>query len=111
MHAVYLAAPGSDARHSRHAMVIRPGWFDRSPCGTGTSARMAALHARGELPLDTEFVNESFIGTRFIGRLVGRTAVGAVPAVVPEITGSAWVTGTAQYMLDPDDPFPAGFVL
>lgn len=110
-HAVYLAAPGSDARHSRHAMAIRPGWFDRSPCGTGTSARMAQLWARGELPLATDFVNESFIGTRFVGRLVDQTEVAGHPAVVPEVTGRAWLTGTAQYLLDPEDPFPAGFTL
>lgn len=110
-HHVYLAAPGSDARHSRHAMAIHPGWFDRSPCGTGTSARMAQLHARGELGLDTDFVNESYIGTRFIGRLVEETTVAGRPAVVPTITGRAWITGTAQYMLDPRDPFPHGFVL
>jgi proline racemase len=108
-HHVQLLAPGSTARHSRHAMAIYPGWFDRSPCGTGTSARMAQLHARGELPLHTEFVNESFIGTRFIGRLVEQTTVGGLSAVVPTITGRAWVTGTAQYLLDPTDPFPAGF--
>ncbi|HEY2062494.1 MAG TPA: proline racemase family protein [Amycolatopsis sp.] len=110
-HHVYLAAPGSTARHSRHAMAIHPGWFDRSPCGTGTSARMAQLHARGELPLDTEFRNESFIGTHFLGRLVEETTAGGIPAVVPKITGRAWLTGTAQYFLDPDDPFPAGFQL
>ncbi|MEU6171894.1 proline racemase family protein [Streptantibioticus parmotrematis] len=110
-HHVYLAAPGSTARHSRHAMAIHPGWFDRSPCGTGTSARMAQLHARGELPLETDFVNESFIGTRFVGRLVGETTVAGRPAVSPTITGRAWITGTAQFTLDPDDPFPAGFVL
>jgi proline racemase len=110
-HAVYLAAPGSGARHSRHAMAIRPGWFDRSPCGTGTSARMAQLWARGELALGTDFVNESFIGTRFVGRLVERTEVAGWPAVVPTVTGRAWLTGTAQYLLDPDDPFPAGFQL
>ncbi|MGA5420391.1 proline racemase family protein [Streptomyces lavendulocolor] len=108
---VYLAAPGSDATRSRHAMAIHPGWFDRSPCGTGTSARMAQLYARGLLPLDREFVNESFIGTRFTGRLTGTTTVGGLPAVVPAITGRAWITGTAQYFLDPDDPFPAGFLL
>ncbi|WP_336320451.1 proline racemase family protein [Streptomyces lavendofoliae] len=108
---VYLAAPGSDATHSRHAMAIHPGWFDRSPCGTGTSARMAQLHARGLLPLGRDFVNESFIGTRFTGRLTGTTTVGGLPAVVPAITGRAWITGTAQYFLDPDDPFPAGFLL
>lgn len=109
-HHVELIAPGSDARHSRHAMAIWPGWFDRSPCGTGTSARMAELWARGELALDTDFVNESFIGSRFVGRLVAETDVAGVPAVVPTITGRAWVTGTANYVLDPSDPFPTGFV-
>ncbi|MER7546498.1 proline racemase family protein [Spirillospora sp. NPDC127506] len=108
---VQFLAPGSTARHSRNAMAIHPGWFDRSPCGTGTSARMAQLHARGELPLHTEFVNESFIGTRFTGRLVGTADVGGLPAVVPEFTGRAWITGTATYLLDPTDPFPEGFVL
>lgn len=108
---VQLLAPGSDAARSRHAMAIHPGWFDRSPCGTGTSARMAQLHARGELPLHEDFVNESFIGTHFTGRLTGTTEVAGRPAVLPSITGRAWITGTAQYLLDPDDPFPAGFVL
>ena len=93
---VQFVAPGSTARHSRNAMAIHPGWFDRSPCGTGTSARMAQLHARGELDLGAEFVNESFIGTRFTGRLVERTTVGGVPAVVPEFSGPAWITGTAN---------------
>lgn len=72
---------------------------------------MAQLHARGELPLETDFVNESFIGTRFIGRLVAETEVAGRPAVIPTITGRAWVTGTAQWMLDPADPFPNGFLL
>ena len=114
---VYLKAPGSTAKHSRHAMVIYPGWFDRSPCGTGTSARMAQLHARGELDLNTDFVNESFIGSTFTGRLIGEAEIpgaeGGPPihAVVPTVTGRAWVTGTAQYTLDPTDPFPAGFEL
>ncbi len=110
-HHVYLASPGSDARHSRHAMAIHPGWFDRSPCGTGTSARMAQLHARGELPLHTDFDNESFIGTHFTGRLVDAGELDGIPTVTPTITGRAWITGTAQYMLDPRDPFPRGFVL
>ncbi|MGS2586127.1 proline racemase family protein [Streptomyces hebeiensis] len=108
-HHVEFIAPGSDAVHSRHAMAIHPGWFDRSPCGTGTSARMAELHARGELPLHQDFVNESFIGSRFTGRLVGETTVGGLSAVLPTITGRAWVTGIGQYMLDPTDPYPAGF--
>ncbi|MFJ4479040.1 proline racemase family protein [Streptomyces xanthochromogenes] len=108
---VYLAAPGSDATRSRHAMAIHPGWFDRSPCGTGTSARMAQLYARGELPLHRDFTNESFIGTEFTGRLVAETSVGRLPAVIPTVTGRAWITGTAQYFLNPSDPFPAGFLL
>ncbi|HEU0214656.1 MAG TPA: proline racemase family protein [Jiangellaceae bacterium] len=110
-HHVQFVAPGSDARYSRHAMAIHPGWFDRSPCGTGTSARMAQLHARGELGMNTDFVNESFIGTRFVGRLAEETSVGGRAAVVPTVTGRAWVTGTAQYLLDPTDPFPEGFEL
>ncbi|WP_066368123.1 proline racemase family protein [Herbidospora mongoliensis] len=110
-HHVQFLAPGSTARHSRHAMAIYPGWFDRSPCGTGTSARMAQLHALGELPIDAEFVNESFIGTRFTGRLVATATVEDRQAVVPHITGRAWLTGTAQYFLDPGDPFPQGFLL
>ncbi|MFF4234111.1 proline racemase family protein [Streptomyces sp. NPDC001820] len=110
-HHVQLLAPGSTAERSRHAMAIHPGWFDRSPCGTGTSARMAQLHARGELPLHQDFVNESFIGTAFTGRLTGVAEVGGRPAVLPTVTGRAWITGTAQYLLDPTDPFPAGFLL
>jgi proline racemase len=110
-HHVQVVAPGSDARRSRHAMAIYPGWFDRSPCGTGTSARMAQLHARGELALHTDFDNESFIGTHFVGRLVEETLVGDLPAVIPTIRGRAWITGTGQYFLADDDPFPAGFLL
>ncbi|RKE22783.1 proline racemase family protein [Streptomyces sp. TLI_171] len=110
-HHVQLLAPGSDAAQSRHAMAIHPGWFDRSPCGTGTSARMAQLHARGELAIGDDFRNDSFIGTTFVGRLVEETTVAGLPAVVPTVTGRAWVTGTAQYFLDPTDPFPAGFLL
>ncbi len=87
------------------------GALDRSPCGTGTCARMAALHARGELDLGEDFVNRGPVGTEFIGRLVRRTTVGGVPAVVPTISGTAWITGVAQYSVDPADPFPEGFTL
>jgi proline racemase len=110
-HHALLVAPGSSAAHSRHAMVIRPGYFDRSPCGTGTSARMAQLHARGLLGLDADFVNTSLLDRPFIGRLVEATTVAGLDAVVPTITGGAWVTGTSQYVLDPTDPFPTGFLL
>jgi proline racemase len=110
-HHVQVVAPGSDAKLSRHAMVIHPGWFDRSPCGTGTSARVAQLHARGELGVGVEFTNESLIGGRFTARVVDETSVGGLPAIVPVITGRAWITGMGTYLLDPTDPFPAGFLL
>jgi proline racemase len=96
---------------ARHAMVISPGWFVRSPCGTGTSARLAQLVARGLVNDDDTFTNVSLIGTRFTARVAGRTRVGDGDAIVPVITGRAWITGTAEYVHDPDDPFPAGFVL
>ncbi|HWK28791.1 MAG TPA: proline racemase family protein [Solirubrobacter sp.] len=110
-HHVVFHEPGRDGADAVAATSIFPGWLDRSPCGTGTSARMAQLHARGELALGAPFVNQSVIGTRFTGRLVEETAVAGVPAVVPEITGRAWVTAMGQYLLDPSDPFPAGFAL
>jgi proline racemase len=110
-HHVVFHAPGRDGAHARNATSIHPGWLDRSPCGTGTCARMASLHARGELAIGEDFVNESIIGTRFVGRLVGEGDVGGVAAVVPEVTGRAWITAMGQYLLDERDPFPAGFTL
>jgi proline racemase len=108
---VQFTAPGRNGSDSRNAMAIHPGWFDRSPCGTGTCARMAQLHARGELELGQEFVNESFIGTNFTGKLLETTTVGGLPGVVPTVRGRAWITGMGNYLLDPTDPFPTGFVL
>ncbi len=108
---VVFHEPGRDGADARAATAIHPGWLDRSPCGTGTSARMAQLHARGELRIGETFVNESVIGTRFTGRPVAETTVAGLPAIVPEITGRAWITGMGQYLLDAEDPFPAGFAL
>ncbi len=88
-----------------------PGWFDRSPCGTGTSARLAVQYARGTIGIGEEVINESFIGSRFGARVLGETSVAGRPAIRPSFTGRAWITGTAQYLLDPTDPFPAGFEL
>ncbi|MFC2029323.1 proline racemase family protein [Chloroflexota bacterium] len=96
---------------ARNAVIAPPTSLDRSPCGTGTSARMAALYAKGELGLNEEFVHESIVGSRFSARLVEETQVGEYTAVVPTITGSAYITGFHQFMLDPRDPFPAGFLL
>jgi proline racemase len=108
---VVFHGPGGEGADARAATSIHPGWLDRSPCGTGTSARMAQLHALGELAVGDAFVNESVIGTRFEGRIVEETTVAGRPAIVPEITGRAWITGIGQYLLDPTDPFPAGFRL
>ncbi len=110
-HVIFTAGGRDGPRSQRSATSIHPGWLDRSPCGTGTSATLAALHVRGELGMGEEFVNESVTGTRFRGRIVEETEVAGMPAVVPEITGRAWITGMGQYMLDPEDPFPAGFTL
>jgi proline racemase len=87
------------------------GALDRSPCGTGTCAKMATLHARGALPLDQAFRHEGILGTVFTGRLLEETAIGSFKAVVPELAGTAWITGFAQYGLDPEDPFPEGFTV
>ena len=107
---VFTAAPraGGDARN---ATVVAPGRLDRSATGTATSARLAVLAARGLIGDGEELVNESVIDTRFVGRIVGRTRVGDVEAIVPAISGRAWITGIHQFVLDPDDPFPAGFRL
>jgi proline racemase len=109
-HAALLAADAT-AKRSPHAMVIHPGWIDRSPCGTGTSARMAQLSARGELDIGDEYLSVSIIGSEFAGRIESRTSVGDIPAIVPTVTGRAWITGTAQWFVDPDDPFAHGFRL
>ena len=95
----------------RNAVAIRPGKIDRSPTGTGCSARMAVLHARGQLAVGEPFAGLSIIGSRFDCRIESLTTVGGTPAVVPVISGSAWVTGTHQHMLDPSDPYPAGYRL
>ena len=87
------------------------GVLDRSPCGTGTCARMAALHARGKLRIGEDFVHEGILGTTWTGRLLRETTVGPYRAVVPQLTGSAWITGRAEYVVDADDPFPAGFTV
>ena len=94
-----------------NAVVIRPGKIDRSPTGTGCSARMAVLHAKGRMKAGDRFVGTSIIGTAFDCRIDSTTDVGGRPGIIPIISGTAWITGTHQHTLDPTDPFPGGYRL
>ena len=100
-----------DTLKAGSAVAIRPGKVDRSPTGTSVSARMAVLAAKGEMAAHERFVATSIIGSEFTGRIVGEALVGDTPAILPEISGRAWVTGTHQHMLDPADPWPQGYKL
>ncbi len=93
------------------AVAVQPGKVDRSPTGTALSARMAVLHAKGEMGLEDRLTIVSIIGSTFQGRIVGQTTVGDRPAVIPEISGRGWITGMHQHMLDPSDPWPEGYRL
>jgi proline racemase len=109
--------------HRKNAVVVSTGvldwnrpstWtgaLDRSPCGTGTCAKMATLYAKAKLGLNQDFVHEGILGTVFTGRLIEETTVGPYRAVVPALSGQAWITGFAQYVVDPEDPFPDGFTV
>jgi proline racemase len=115
--------PSTPGAHRKNTVVVSTGtldwsrpasWtgaLDRSPCGTGTCAKMAALHAKGKLPLHQDFVHEGILGTTFTGRLIEETRVGPYAAVVPTLSGQAWITGFANYVVDPEDPFPNGFTV
>jgi len=103
-----FTGPGTEARNT---CIVSPGRSDRSPTGTGLSARMAVLHARGLLKLGDHFSHRSIIGSRFDGRIAAETSCGGRAAIVPAITGRAWITGTMTYMLDPSDPYPEGYVV
>ena len=94
---------------SRNACVIKPGKIDRSPTGTGCSALMAVLHAKGLLRAGQRYIGRSIIESRFIGEILGTTKVGHLDAVIPTITGRAWITGQSTLMLDPEDPYPQGY--
>lgn len=107
---IWGPAKSKDATY-QNAVVFGQGQLDRSPCGTGTSAKMATLHARGELKVNEDFVYESIINTKFKGKILGLTKVGDYDAVIPQITGSAYITGHNQFFIDPEDPVKYGFIL
>lgn len=100
-----------EGKRSRNGVIVSPGRLDRSPCGTGTSARLAVMHARGQIKPGERFIHESIIGTEFIGEIVETLTVGGQPGIRPTISGNAWITGFHQYVLDHSDPFPTGFTL
>jgi len=110
-HHIDFIAPGNNSLHWKNAMAIHPGWFDRSPCGTGTSARLAQMVARGEFKDNDVLINESWIGSQFEGRVKEHTTVAGLPAIIPTVTGRAWIMGEATWVLDPNDPFPNGFIV
>ena len=108
---IFTGPPNDPEAHLRNVTVFADAEVDRSPCGTGTAAVMAVLDAMGLLPPDQAFVHESLIGTLFRGRVIRRTQVAELPAIVPEIEGSAWITGEHTFLIDEEDPLRDGFRL
>ncbi len=115
-HISFCLFAGPLAREGNHlragaAVAVRPGKVDRSPTGTALCARMAVLSARGQMSAKDDFTAVSIIGSKFTGRIVGAAEVGGKPAILPELSGRGWITGTHQHMLDPSDPWPEGYRL
>lgn len=115
LHGIYgtiiTGPPAGPDAHSRNVTIFAEGEVDRSPTGTGVSARLAALHARGQLARDQEIAIESIIGSRFTGRIISETRVGRHPAVIPEVGGRGFLSGFCQFMLDPEDEAGRGFLV
>jgi len=110
-HVEFYGKPTTSGAHAKNAVFFADGGIDRSPCGTGTSAKLATLYSKGKLKLNEEFVHESIIGSIFRARAVEETKVGPYDAIIPEVTGSAHIMGINQLFIDPDDPHRNGFLL
>jgi proline racemase len=110
-HVEFYGTPLNPIAHAKNVVAFPPEEFDRSPCGTGTSAKMALLYKKNKLKIGEEFIHESIVGSLFRCKVLEETIVGSYPAVITEITGSAWVTGMHTFLIDPEDPFPEGFRL
>jgi len=108
---IFIGPPLAEGAHSRNVCIFAEGEVDRSPTGTGVSGRLAIHHARGEIGLHQPIVVESIIGSRFSGAIVGTTTVSSYPAIIPEIEGTAHITGRHEFLIDPADPLRDGFVL
>ena len=110
-HVEFYGRPTTAGAHVKNAVFFADGGIDRSPCGTGTSAKVATLYAKGELQLNENFVHESIIGSIFRAKAVEETKVGQYDAIIPEVSGRAHITGINQLLIDPDDPHRNGFLL
>jgi trans-L-3-hydroxyproline dehydratase len=108
---IFIGPPLGKGAHSRNVCVFAEGEVDRCPTGTGVSGRLAIHHARGEIGVCEPIVVESIIGATFVGRIVGTTTFGPYPAIIPEIEGTAHITGRHEFLIDPDDPLREGFIL
>ena len=108
---IFIGPPLGAGAHSRNVCIFADGEVDRCPTGTGVSARLAIHHARGEIGIGESMVVESIIGSRFTGRIVEATTFGRYPAVIPEVAGTAHITGRHEFLIDPDDPLRDGFIL
>lgn len=106
---LFIGPPMHPEAHGRNLVTSKELGFDRSPCGTGSCAKMALLHEQGDLHVGEDYTHESILGTLFRGRLVEETEVGSFDAVIPEITGNAYLTGINCIIIDPDDPIRHGF--
>jgi proline racemase len=106
----YTEHTGKEAG-GKSAVIYGESHMDRSPCGTGTAAKMTLLQQKGRLGIGQSYTNTGYLGTTFSGRLVKTATVGGLPAVVGEITGDAQITGICEFVVDPDDPFPQGFLI
>jgi trans-L-3-hydroxyproline dehydratase len=108
---IFIGPPRGEGVDSRNVCVFAEGEVDRSPTGTGVSGRLALHHARGEIGLNQPFVVESIIGTQFTGQAVKQVPFGPHQAVIPEVEGTAFITGRNEYVFDPKDPLSKGFFL
>ena len=108
-HVEFIGPAQNPDNYNRNVVVTLPGYCGRSPCGTGTAARAAELYSEGKIKLGESFRHESMLGAHFRGKVLSETTVGGLPAVIPEISGRAYLMGMSTFMLEPDDPFPAGF--
>jgi proline racemase len=111
MYGCIVTPPQEQSAHSRNVCIFAEGEVDRSPTGTGVSARLAIHHARGEIRLNEAITIESIIGSRFSGRVVQTTTCGPHPAIIPEVEGTAYITGRHEFLIDPNDPLRNGFLL